>query len=375
MTSITSEKRILNRFLEWEYLPTGNFSREWSFWIESDHGVIKEKQHLSSKLFIQKLHKVGNFSNVKQLCALWSAHSDEEGQPPIGINFLVFVNGITPAWEDQANSLGGHFIISLHNREKSEQVWYTLLMTMLTEKLEGFKQTELNGMIISPREVNNKIFIWNRFSHNSKFKDTMKSFIVDSLDVPEQYIYYFTNKYKMADAKRKLAQENQQKNERKRLQNQNKNRDPKPTESQDPPQLDNNEDNSKNIEGDASPTSVPAQSQNPKTENRQDNKDKVRPPTEVDEESEEEEEEEVEVLEDVKDQPQELPNSNNSEVNGRGIPLVSEKIEQAPKLNKPPQLIVVEPQPSLFSNYLFTISIGFLIALALIYNIYVIVQR
>eukprot|EP00012_Vannella_robusta_P002679 CAMPEP_0206190334 /NCGR_PEP_ID=MMETSP0166-20121206/4691_1 /ASSEMBLY_ACC=CAM_ASM_000260 /TAXON_ID=95228 /ORGANISM="Vannella robusta, Strain DIVA3 518/3/11/1/6" /LENGTH=284 /DNA_ID=CAMNT_0053606399 /DNA_START=382 /DNA_END=1239 /DNA_ORIENTATION=- len=153
---------------------------------------------MSKTQFASALEKVGDFHSMKELCKLWSEHTDEQGKPIKDCNLLIFQNGIKPLWEEPANIVGGHWVVRImRNEAKAEQVWYSLLMTVICGQLTGVKSQEVTGIVISPRDHLTQIYVWNKHSLNSKYKEIMQSFISDSLDVPKHWLRYNTHKHKV----------------------------------------------------------------------------------------------------------------------------------------------------------------------------------
>merc|ERR1712100_616445 len=167
-----NQKPVVRRFWKWKPLPErGRFPQQWSFWVE-DFNKQNHKSGMSSDQFADGLHKVNDFNDMKQFCFHWSKYTDDQGRPKHNCNLLIFHRGITPVWEDPANIIGGHWVIRiLKNERKSEQVWYSLLMTVLNGQLPGVNQQEVTGIVISPRDNGTQIYVWNKHSLNSKHKD------------------------------------------------------------------------------------------------------------------------------------------------------------------------------------------------------------
>lgn len=199
---MSDPKRIIKRFREWENLPT-TFSKTWSLWIDQ----TAYEPGKTAKQFYEGIIHLGDFSTLEEFCELWSETTDEQGWPKLGRSTSVFQKGIAPAWEHKDNALGGHWLVKINNFEKSEQVWYSLLMTILSEQLAGVHPREINGIMVSPRERGTMIYVWNRHSLNGKYKDIMQNFIRDTLDVPQHWMRYNTHKYKLNKNKTKKKEQ------------------------------------------------------------------------------------------------------------------------------------------------------------------------
>jgi len=202
---VSSPKRIVKRIREWENLPS-TFSKTWTLWIDQ----TAYEAGKSAKQFYEGIINLGDFSSLDEFCDLWSEITDEQGWPKLGRSTSIFQKGIAPAWEHKDNALGGHWLVKINNFEKSEQVWYSLLMTILCEQLTGVRTSEINGIMISPRERGTMIYVWNRHSLNGKYKEIMQNFIRDTLDVPQHWMRYNTHKYKLNKNKTKKKEQQEQ---------------------------------------------------------------------------------------------------------------------------------------------------------------------
>ena len=320
-----NQKPVVRRFWKWKPLPErGRFPQQWSFWVE-DFNKQNHKSGMSSDQFADGLHKVNDFNDMKQFCFHWSKYTDDQGRPKHNCNLLIFHRGITPVWEDPANIIGGHWVIRiLKNERKSEQVWYSLLMTVLNGQLPGVNQQEVTGIVISPRDNGTQIYVWNKHSLNSKYKDIMQSFICDSLDVPSQWMRYNTHKHKVYKNK---GGKKKQKNEQKEKKHKDKHMNDSTTESKDDDEMENNDD----------------------YEIEEDEKDQI--------EREDLNETDMEILEDNVQE-----SSKNPDI------VMHEPITAKTEKN---QQIQTAPQSSI---NMFSISVGIAIFIALIYNIYIFIQ-
>jgi len=159
------------------------------------------------------LEKRGDFENMDQLCKLWNKNTDERGYPHPDCNLFVFVEGIVPTWEDPANRLGGHWVCKiLRNEKKAEQLWYSLLMTIVCGQFPGRYYQEINGIVISPRGNEVRVYVWNKHSLNAKYKESMSSFICDTLDISPQFMRYNTHKHKVYTNKVKNSKKKKKNN-------------------------------------------------------------------------------------------------------------------------------------------------------------------
>ncbi|ELU02096.1 hypothetical protein CAPTEDRAFT_176509 [Capitella teleta] len=131
------------------------------------------KQNMSQS-YDQNLKKVGTFASVEQFwnhychiarpCEL-SGHSD----------FHMFKDGIRPMWEDDANKLGGKWIIRL-KKGLASRCWENIILAMLGEQF--MVGEEICGAVISIRYQEDILSLWNRTSNDqqttSRIRDTLR---------------------------------------------------------------------------------------------------------------------------------------------------------------------------------------------------------
>jgi len=358
MTEKEDYKRMVSRFIEWERLPKEKFSKSWSLWIEEHEYAAG----MSAKQFIQGIVKIGDFSDREGFIKIWSDNTDEQGWPIVGRSLSIFQKGIVPAWEHKANLLGGHWVIQIVNFDKAEQVWYTLLMTILCEQL-GHQSKEINGIMISPRDRSTMIYVWNRHSLNAKYKELMKSFICETLDVPPHWTRYNTHKYKLNKNKTKKKEHGQpnQKPE-------NSPQDSEPTSE--PDQQPNLSDHASEIDHEDS-TTQPLENEGPfspplETEFRQSSDQPTisneQPTTNISSDQRSIELDSVEEEEEEEYQPETEEDDEDDEENSES------ELQEIPSQETLP---ITNKQPTFFSQHVFTMSIGFLIIIAALYNIYI----
>ena len=192
------QKAVTKRFKQWKPFPKGGkFPLKWSLWVE-EFDRQTHRPGMSTSQFANSLAKQGDFENMDQLCRIWNKHTDERGHPFPDSNLLIFLEGINPVWEDPANLLGGHWVCNIINNEKkAEQIWYSLLMTIACGQFPGGYFHEIHGIVISPRAHGFRVYVWNKHSLNEKYNGHMKSFICETLDVPQHWVRYNTHKQKV----------------------------------------------------------------------------------------------------------------------------------------------------------------------------------
>lgn len=360
MTNTPTQKSIVQRFLQWKPFPEeGVLPLGWSLWVEQFQKA-KHKTGMSKNQFASALNKEGDFQTVNELCELWSKFTDDQGKPIRDCNLLIFQQGIKPLWEDPANIIGGDWVIRImRNDAKAEQVWYSLLMTVICGQLTGVTQQEVTGIVISPRDHLTQIYVWNKHSLNSKYKDIMLSFICDSLDVPRQYLRYNVHKkkvYQNANSKKDGKKKNNNNNNKEKSKSDGKHSDDENDNESDGNHNDsnqseeNNEQRDDRLHDDEKPIEEENHDENDNPENLEDGHEEEReiidPTTPLENGSE----------------PIEYVQQNEIDPNSSATPVDSPVVTRV--------IHVEEPQANGIS--MFSISIGFAIFLALLYNLYII---
>lgn len=106
-----------------------------------------------------KMHKVVEFSTVQDFWQVWNGIPQPselfDGKKFTRLNsapgaaqttieaFMIFRKGIEPAWEDPANATGGHFMVTVKNSVKQQQVdeyWNNIVLAMVGNSIDECKQ-------------------------------------------------------------------------------------------------------------------------------------------------------------------------------------------------------------------------------------------
>ncbi|XP_017136416.1 eukaryotic translation initiation factor 4E1 [Drosophila miranda] len=122
----------------------------WTLWyLENDR----------SKHWKDMLTEVAKIDSVE---TFWSLYYTI--RPPselkVGCDYSMFKLGIKPMWEDDANSKGGRWLISVNKNSKAEldRLWLEILLMMTARIFDNSE--EICGAVINIRSKNNKISVW-----------------------------------------------------------------------------------------------------------------------------------------------------------------------------------------------------------------------
>ncbi|XP_034656925.1 eukaryotic translation initiation factor 4E1 [Drosophila subobscura] len=128
----------------------------WTLWYLENDRTKHWKDMLSE---VAKIDSVETF---------WSLYYTI--RPPselkVGCDYSMFKLGIKPMWEDEANSKGGRWLISVNKNSKAEldRLWLDILL-MMTARIFANSE-EICGAVINIRAKNNKISVWTANGSN-----------------------------------------------------------------------------------------------------------------------------------------------------------------------------------------------------------------
>lgn len=128
--------------------------------------------------WMEDIKRVITFDSVEEFWGLYNNIIPPSHLPPKA-NYYLFKDGIIPAWEDEANKLGGKWSIQLpkdKNRNNVDKMW---LYTMLAAIGETFDPSPtlaggsgsaslITGVIVSTRPQFYRLSIWTRLSPNEE---------------------------------------------------------------------------------------------------------------------------------------------------------------------------------------------------------------
>jgi len=122
----------------------------------------------------QNLKLMGTVASVEQFWAYYcnmispcdiSNHSD----------FHLFKQGIRPMWEDEANKMGGKWMVRL-KKGLAARCWENLILAMLGEQF--MVGEEICGAVMSSRYQEDILSLWNKTASDnvvtSRIRDTLK---------------------------------------------------------------------------------------------------------------------------------------------------------------------------------------------------------
>uniref|UniRef100_A0AAQ4NUK2 Eukaryotic translation initiation factor 4E family member 2 n=1 Tax=Gasterosteus aculeatus aculeatus TaxID=481459 RepID=A0AAQ4NUK2_GASAC len=137
---------------------------------DQDQGTPKDSETERTEDEDQSLSK----KKVEQFWRFYS-HMIRPGDLTGHSDFHIFKEGIKPMWEDDANKMGGKWIIRLR-KGLASRCWENLILAMLGEQF--MVGEEICGAVVSVRFQEDIISIWNKTasdqSTTARIRDTLR---------------------------------------------------------------------------------------------------------------------------------------------------------------------------------------------------------
>ncbi|PJF16600.1 putative eukaryotic initiation factor 4E, partial [Paramicrosporidium saccamoebae] len=132
----------------------------WTFWYLIRHG----RGAVAAANYESNLHSIGTFSTAEDFWAVYG-HLKRPRELAINSDYQVFRAGIKPAWEDDANALGGKWA----------------LLAACSGLLDDYG---VCGMIVSVRYAEDIISVWNRNANDEDQKIRLRDQLRLVLQLP-----------------------------------------------------------------------------------------------------------------------------------------------------------------------------------------------
>eukprot|EP00658_Telonema_sp_P-2_P051499 TRINITY_DN3956_c0_g1_i12.p1 TRINITY_DN3956_c0_g1~~TRINITY_DN3956_c0_g1_i12.p1 ORF type:complete len:179 (+),score=43.73 TRINITY_DN3956_c0_g1_i12:317-853(+) len=118
--------------------------REWIMWYDNPVG--------RSSWTMDRFKQIHDFGTVEEFWRMFN-NIVAPSQLCNGSNYHMFLNGVKPMWEDEANCRGGKWIIIFPKSRKDllDEFWTNVLLSIIGESLDGVE--EVSGCVASVRTV------------------------------------------------------------------------------------------------------------------------------------------------------------------------------------------------------------------------------
>eukprot|EP01004_Peranema_trichophorum_P008795 NODE_7545_length_766_cov_32.813375_g6933_i0.p1 GENE.NODE_7545_length_766_cov_32.813375_g6933_i0~~NODE_7545_length_766_cov_32.813375_g6933_i0.p1 ORF type:complete len:195 (-),score=19.15 NODE_7545_length_766_cov_32.813375_g6933_i0:132-716(-) len=131
----------------------------WTIWFDS------KKTQVTSDWF-QNLQQVAVFDTVEDFWCTFH-HIKRPNDLEFGSNYHVFRTGVKPMWEDDYNTKGGKWVMTIPQTAKDDlnrldDLWELLLLSMIGEYLDDSEGDQICGAVLSKRKAGPRISVWTR---------------------------------------------------------------------------------------------------------------------------------------------------------------------------------------------------------------------
>ncbi|ORY99154.1 translation initiation factor eIF 4e-like domain-containing protein [Syncephalastrum racemosum] len=150
----------------------------WVFWFMHRLPKAKIKDYEGS------MKRIASFSSIEEFWAVYSHLRRPSGLPNIS-DYHLFKFGVRPVWEDEANINGGKWIVRL-KKGLASRYWELLVLAIIGEQFDV--QGEICGAVLSIRNSEDIISVWNRTASNGKINLRIRDTIKRVLSLPQDTI-------------------------------------------------------------------------------------------------------------------------------------------------------------------------------------------
>ncbi|KAK7090256.1 eukaryotic translation initiation factor 4E type 2-like isoform X2 [Littorina saxatilis] len=142
--------------------------------LQFNYSIWFSRRSPKNTTYDQSLKFVASFASVEQFWSAYS-HMTHPGDMMGHSDYHLFKEGIRPMWEDDANKMGGKWIIRL-KKGLASRCWENLILAMLGEQF--MVGEEICGAVVSVRFQDDILALWNRTASDqattTRIRDTLK---------------------------------------------------------------------------------------------------------------------------------------------------------------------------------------------------------
>jgi len=143
----------------------------------------------SQENYERNIKKVGAFDCVEEFWSYYN-HMIRPIELPTTSDYHLFKTGIKPMWEDDANKVGGKWIVRL-KKGLSSRLWEDLVLAIIGEQFNVGH--EICGIVVSIRYQEDIISVWNKSANDTKSKERIRDTMKRVLSLPPGTIMEYKN--------------------------------------------------------------------------------------------------------------------------------------------------------------------------------------
>ncbi|KAL8616225.1 Eukaryotic translation initiation factor 4E type 2 [Nucella lapillus] len=142
--------------------------------LQFNYSMWFSRRSPKNTTYDQSLRFITSFASVEQFWELYT-HLVRPGDLTGHYDYHLFKEGIRPMWEDDANKMGGKWIIRLR-KGLATRCWENLILAMLGEQF--MVGEEICGAVVSVRFQDDILALWNRTASDhattTRIRDTLR---------------------------------------------------------------------------------------------------------------------------------------------------------------------------------------------------------
>jgi len=150
---------------------------KWTLWYyENDRANTWEKN--------QK--EIASFDTVEDFWSLYN-HIKLPSEIRQGCDYSLFKAGIRPMWEDEANKLGGRWLINLDRKQRTAELdrfWLDIILCLIGEAFENSK--DVCGAVVNIRAKGDKIGVWTANANHKEEVEEIGRKLKDRLRIKQK---------------------------------------------------------------------------------------------------------------------------------------------------------------------------------------------
>lgn len=150
-SATTETKGTTNTEVPPEFLIKHPLQNTWSLWFYDND---------RNKTWEENLIELTTFDTVEDFWRLYH-HIKLPSELRQGHDYAVFKQGIRPMWEDDANKMGGRWLISLEKKQRNsdlDRFWLDVVLLLIGENFDHSE--EICGAVVNVRAKIDKIGVW-----------------------------------------------------------------------------------------------------------------------------------------------------------------------------------------------------------------------
>eukprot|EP01035_Chromulina_nebulosa_P018726 gene18726-24490_t len=149
-------------------------NNKYSFWYHR-RGHIKQNANYDESII-----KVASCQTIEHFWKIYD-HLVHPNEIKVSLDYHFFKDGIKPVWEDPNNKIGGKWMVRV-KKGLSSHYWEELLLAIIGEQFDVGQ--EICGAVISIRQENDIISVWNKTSDNVEASNRIRDQIRKLLKLP-----------------------------------------------------------------------------------------------------------------------------------------------------------------------------------------------